>query len=139
MLTVSPPSPAVGDAPHPDAVWIDLLDPSEEEARLVSDLTKLHVPTKAELSEIESSSRLRRSGDVLYLSIPLFMPGQPVKPVGFVLAREPFADRALRTASQLRGLRRRVSCARQHTRQQHGGVPRPDGRLGRPTGRRAGA
>ncbi len=83
MLTVSP-----HDAPHPEAVWIDLLDPSDEEARLVADTTGLAVPTRAELSEIESSSRLRRRGEALYLSIPVSLPGETVTPVGFVLARE---------------------------------------------------
>ncbi len=87
MLTVTPDAPPA-TAPHPDAVWIDLLDPSDEEARLVADLTGLHVPTRAELSEIESSSRLRRRGDGLYLSLPLAMLGDSVKPLGFVLSRE---------------------------------------------------
>ena len=88
MLAVSPRGPSDSDAPHPDAVWIDLLDPPDAEVRLVEDLTKLHVPSRAELSEIESSSRLQRRGDALYLSVPLSLPGDQVQPVGFVLARD---------------------------------------------------
>jgi magnesium transporter len=87
-MLASTPNPSPDGAPHADAVWIDLMDPSPEEARLVADLTGLHVPTRAELSEIESSSRLRRRGDVLYLSMPVSLPGQPVTPLGFVLSRE---------------------------------------------------
>ena len=87
MLTVSPSLPDA-TTPHPDAVWIDLLRPSDEEAKLVAELTGLHVPTRAELSEIESSSRLQRRGDVLYLSMPSAVPGEAAGPVGFVLSRE---------------------------------------------------
>lgn len=87
MLSVSPNAPPAS-APRADAVWIDLLDPSDDEARLVAELTGLHVPTRAELSEIESSSRMRRQGDTLYLSLPLAMLGDFVKPLGFVLSRD---------------------------------------------------
>lgn len=82
-----------GDAPplHPAAVWIDLFEPTDAEARLVAELTGLHVPTLAELNEIESSSRLRRRGEALYLSSPAVMRdarGPRVTPVGYVLTRD---------------------------------------------------
>ena len=81
------------DAPlHDAAAWIDLLNPTDEEARLVEQTTGLHVPTLAELSEIESSSRLQRRGDVLYLSMPALVRGEAlaatVTPVGFVLSKD---------------------------------------------------
>ncbi len=84
---------APGGAPplHPAAVWIDLLDPTEAEARLVAELTGLHVPTLAELNEIETSSRLQRRGEALYLSTPSVMRderGPRVTPVGYVLTRD---------------------------------------------------
>ena len=91
MLQAFPNAP--GDAPplHPAAVWIDLLDPTDAEARLVAELTGLHVPRLAELNEIESSSRLQRRGEALYLSTPSVMrddSGPRVTPVGYVLTRE---------------------------------------------------
>ena len=89
---------AAGDAAslHPAAVWIDLLDPTDAEATLVAELTGLHVPTLAELNEIESTSRLQRRGEALYLSTPSVMRdpdaregrGPLVTPVGYVLTRE---------------------------------------------------
>jgi magnesium transporter len=74
----------------PDVVWIDLLQPSAGEIAFVERTTKLRLPTLDELSEIESSSRLRAEGDFLYLSAPLVhraTADEPqTTPVGFVLA-----------------------------------------------------
>lgn len=90
MLHAFPSAP--GDALlHPAVVWIDLLDPTDAEALLVAELTGLHVPTLAELNEIETSSRLQRRGEALYLSTPSVMReagGPRVTPVGYVLTRE---------------------------------------------------
>ena len=62
------------DGSPPDlgrTVWIDLIDPSDEERARVRELTGLDVPSRGDLDEIESSSRLFRRGDTLYLSTPL--------------------------------------------------------------------
>ncbi len=91
MLQAFPNATGDAGALHPAAVWIDLLDPTDAEARLVAELTGLHVPTLAELNEIETSSRLRRRGEALYLSTPSVMRdgrGPVVTPVGYVLTRE---------------------------------------------------
>jgi magnesium transporter len=73
-------------------VWIDLLKPEPEEVAFVKRTTGLDAPTVANLSEIESSSRLRNENGVLYLSAPLIYRAdsdQPLTtPVGFVLTRE---------------------------------------------------
>lgn len=52
-------------------VWLDLIDPSDTERKLVEDITGLRVPSRHDLDEIESSSRLYREGGGLYLSTPL--------------------------------------------------------------------
>lgn len=52
-------------------VWIDLIDPSDEERATVAALTGLLVPSRGDLDEIESSSRLFRRDDTLYLTTPL--------------------------------------------------------------------
>lgn len=54
-----------------DAVWIDLLNATPEEIDHVQSTTGLHVPTLAEVTEIETSSRLSSRDGVLYLSMPL--------------------------------------------------------------------
>ncbi len=92
MLQAFPNSSAGASPLHPAAVWIDLLDPTDAEAQLVAELTGLAVPKLAELNEIESSSRLQRRGEALYLSTPSVMVDESgvavVTPVGYVLTRE---------------------------------------------------
>ncbi|MGE0259018.1 MAG: CorA family divalent cation transporter, partial [Alphaproteobacteria bacterium] len=76
----------------PDVVWIDLLSPTEGESATVEEASGLTLPSQAELSEIETSSRLRTDGDVVCLSAPLVSRSQAeaprTTPVGFVLAPE---------------------------------------------------
>jgi magnesium transporter len=73
----------------PGVVWLDLLTPTQQEAHFVERVTGLHVPTMAELSEIESSSRLRTEMGVLYLSMPMvfLVDAHPTTtPLGIVLS-----------------------------------------------------
>jgi magnesium transporter len=73
-------------------VWIDLLNGDEAEVGFVERATGLHVPTLRELSEIESSSRLRVEMGVLYLSTPIVFRDESGEPdttsVGFVLRHD---------------------------------------------------
>src|SRR5688500_3496988 len=56
-------------APLPEeAVWLDLLEPTLEEERLVEARLGLDIPTREELREIESSSRLYEEAGALYLA-----------------------------------------------------------------------
>jgi magnesium transporter len=74
-----------------DAAWIDLLNPGTEEVNRVVGATDLRVPSEAELSEIETSSRLATDNGVLYLSMPLVSrldAGPRSVPAGFVLSPE---------------------------------------------------
>jgi magnesium transporter len=89
----SEPAPEPGKAVlAPDVVWLDLLKPEANEIAFVEKTTGLTVPKLDELSEIESSSRLRARDGALYLSAPLIYrpePDQPLStPVGFVLTRD---------------------------------------------------
>jgi len=54
-----------------DAVWIDLLNPTDDERRQVEQATGLRLPTQGEIEEIESSSRVFREGATTYLSTPV--------------------------------------------------------------------
>jgi magnesium transporter len=72
------------------AVWIDLLAPTQEEADRVHEATGLRVPTEAEVSEIESTSRLAFQNGAYYVSTPLIVVREDgdheLASVGFVLS-----------------------------------------------------
>jgi len=102
------------------AAWIDLLNPDANEARRVEQATGLRVPSEADLSEIETSSRLAMEEGALYLSMPLVSrldEAPRAVPAGFVLSRErlltirfaesrlfdAFAERQLRAETAERG------------------------------------
>jgi len=84
------------------AIWLDLMDPSEDERTRVEAMVGFALPSRDALSEIEASSRLRSRGGVLYMSMPSAVsrpagetpPGHDrgdrsgAAPIGFVLSRE---------------------------------------------------
>src|SRR5688572_27499177 len=51
-----------------EAVWIDLKEPTKEEQLQVEAALKLELPTRAEMAEIEDSSRLYQDNNALYLT-----------------------------------------------------------------------
>src|ERR1700722_16827265 len=67
MLTVHPPHPAGDAAPHPGAVWIDIMNPDPGETALVRELTGLQLPPREELGSLEQSSRMTFDHDCLRL------------------------------------------------------------------------
>ena len=75
----------------PEVVWIDLLNPSDEEKAFVEARARAHIPSLEALSEIESSSRLAVDQDTIYLSLPAVAQGETpdahLSPVGFVLTQ----------------------------------------------------
>jgi magnesium transporter len=78
-------------SPGFDGVWLDLLDPTDQERSAVERVTRLRVPAQADIAEIESSSRLMSEGDAIYLSMPLTFfdherKSSVISPVGFVLS-----------------------------------------------------
>jgi magnesium transporter len=84
---------AVGQEAHGSkAFWIDLLNPTAEETARVAADYGVSVPLRESLQEIETSSRLRALGQVLYVSMPLAIQDEsagfaPV-PLGFVLSAQ---------------------------------------------------
>lgn len=69
--------------------WIDLLNPTAEEIARMAGEFSVQVPTRDALQEIESSSRLRSAGQVLYVSMPLTVEdsgGLAPVPLGFILS-----------------------------------------------------
>jgi magnesium transporter len=79
------------DATLKNAAWVDLVDPTAAENSSFEEAFGLRVPTKEQLAEIETTSRLRIENDALYLTAPLIFAAdnEPwiVIPTGFVLAK----------------------------------------------------
>jgi magnesium transporter len=73
-----------------DAVWIDLVRPSDAEEGLVESMLGIDIPTREEMQEIEDTSRLYHEGDVLFMTISVivrFESDKPeISPVTFILA-----------------------------------------------------
>jgi magnesium transporter len=102
MLTAYPasaPTPlSPGGAKRGDAraarkaSWLDLLDPTQGESASVESTYGLKLPSREELSEVESSSRISEENGVLFLSIPVVSHLHAIEeapsPIGFVLSKE---------------------------------------------------
>ncbi|MEX0840529.1 MAG: magnesium/cobalt transporter CorA [Parvibaculum sp.] len=73
-----------------EAVWIDLLQPTDEELAFIDVKLNLDVPTEEDMQEIEVSSRLYLEDDVVYMTAAMVTqadtPRSQVVPVTFVLA-----------------------------------------------------
>jgi magnesium transporter len=92
MLTVHTAAAIDEKARASEAFWIDLLNPTAAEIAQVAAEYGVAVPSRESLQEIETSSRLRALGQVLYVSMPLAIEDEssgftPV-PLGFVLSPE---------------------------------------------------
>ena len=90
MLNALPNVP--DDSKHlSNAVWVDLIDPIPTETAAFEKAFGLRVPSKDELSEIETTSRLHVEREALYMTAPLIIasgdePWIPA-PTGFVLSK----------------------------------------------------
>ncbi len=76
----------------PDIAWVDLLSPTPAEIGFVERATGLVLPSFEDLSEIETSSRVRTKNGTLYLSAPLVhrstADNPQTTPVGYLLSAE---------------------------------------------------
>jgi len=78
------------EAERAKVFWIDLLNPTSDEIAQVAAEYGFEIPSRESLQEIETSSRLRAEGQVLYASMPLAIQDEaadfaPV-PLGFILS-----------------------------------------------------
>jgi magnesium transporter len=86
------PRETLTPGPHLEtgAIWIDLLDPTDDERATAQRITGLDVPVRDEIAEIESSSRLATEDGVLTLNTPMSYRDPDgrsvVAPLGFVLS-----------------------------------------------------
>ena len=80
-----------GTDPLPEhALWIDLLEPTKDDDQRVEELTKVAIPTREDMKEIEESSRFYVENGAHYMTTPLLhsvdtdQPG--MQPITFILA-----------------------------------------------------
>ena len=73
-------------------IWVDLVNPTQDEAARVAAEYRVRVPPRECLQEVETSSRLRAEGQVLYANMPLARAdasaGFAPLPLGFILSPE---------------------------------------------------
>lgn len=85
-LTTTPADPGTR---HERPVWLDLLNPTAGESAAIALQNGIQVPSRESLQEVETSSRLRLEGRVLYVSMPLALQdaaaGYAPLPLGFIL------------------------------------------------------
>ena len=74
------------------AVWVDLVSPTQDEAARVAAQYGVRVPSRESLQEVETSSRVRAEGQILYVNMPLAnqdaSAGFAPLPLGFILLPE---------------------------------------------------
>lgn len=73
-----------------NAVWVDLLEPSLEEERMVERELALDVPSREEMREIETSNRLYEENGILFMTITVAAKLDTLRPestaITFILA-----------------------------------------------------
>jgi len=76
-----------------DALWVDLVEPTPDEDRAVEAALRLSVPTRAEMAELEASSRLYRENGALYVTADILHHADDdlpaIDPVTFILTTGP--------------------------------------------------
>lgn len=64
----------------PDAIWLDLVEPTEEEEAIVEAALQIDIPTREELAEIEASSRLYQEDGAAFMTANLIRRGENDQP-----------------------------------------------------------
>ncbi|TCV93221.1 magnesium transporter [Luteibacter rhizovicinus] len=61
------------DMPIPHGIlWLDLIDPDEDERECARKVTNLRIPLRHDIDSLALSSRIRTDDDAMYLSVPYF-------------------------------------------------------------------
>ncbi len=120
MLTTYPKQPRKPDRDHASAadhaIWLDLVDPSEDERKHAASMLGADLPTRDQISSIALSSRVRVEDELLRINIPAFARGDGgrgvLTPLGVLLspallvtlryAESPAFDRLAKTAEETR-------------------------------------
>ncbi len=91
MLFANPgAAPRTELAQAPQAVWLDLLNPSDAEQEAAGRAAGVTLPKRDEMAEVENSSRMSTQDGVLFLNSPVSFRDasghSAIAPVGFVLS-----------------------------------------------------
>lgn len=70
----------------PDALWVDLYDPTPEERQAVNNALGIELPSRADMEEIEVSSRLYVEGDGLFMTALVLSNSGTESPVAGVVS-----------------------------------------------------
>lgn len=71
-----------------EALWVDMLDPTDHERGCAGEVTGLRIPERSDIVNLALSSRIRTDDGAMYLSIPYFADtgnGHAAQPVGIVV------------------------------------------------------
>jgi magnesium transporter len=75
-----------------EIIWMDLVNPTEEEKGFVEARARVRIPSREALSEIESSSRLMVHGGTIYMSTSIVARGDTtdafLSPLGLILTKD---------------------------------------------------
>jgi magnesium transporter len=75
-----------------EIIWMDLINPTEEEKSFVQARARVRIPTKEALSEIETSSRLMAEGGTISMSTSIVVRGDTneafLSPLGLILTKD---------------------------------------------------
>jgi magnesium transporter len=75
-----------------EIIWMDLVNPTNEEKDFVEARARVRIPSREALSEIESSSRLMVEGGTIYMSMPMVAQGDTadafLSPLGLILTKD---------------------------------------------------
>ena len=118
MLQAYPPLAGAPAEPHAGAVWIDMVGANEEETRQVEAATGFDLPNRAELSQIEPSSRLSFEDGVLRLAAPVIAKADTDHPklshIGFLLTPKQLISMRYEPSKAFEGVARTVGpqCAK---------------------------
>src|ERR1700674_5368892 len=93
MLTTYPGGKTASGPIDPRQTWwLDLLDPTGEEKAAAESICRFTIPSRHELSSIETSSRISEDDGILYLSMPIVSSAASVDeaptPLGFLLSKD---------------------------------------------------
>ena len=87
------------DAPLPaGAVWLDLLNPTPDERRKVDNSLRMEMPTRADMEEIEVSSRLYQEDGGLFMTATVLAQTDSELPVSGVITFVLTAERLVTIA-----------------------------------------
>ena len=84
-------SEVIGSAIPSAAIWLDCFEITPEEEKILEAALQLDMPTRAEMQEIEASSRLYREGGAVYMTATMLVKTETEQPEGtpvtFILSR----------------------------------------------------